>query len=97
MALWGPKIKKVPPPLDLMPQEMLVLAEAMLDYPTALAKLCSCQAQLHWSLKYFSKQKEPERLSSIRTITWWHKQVGISARIGFIVAPPTTLLYNASL
>jgi hypothetical protein len=44
-----------------MPQEILVLAEALLDYPTALAMLCSCQAQLHWSFQYFTKQKEPER------------------------------------
>ena len=62
MALWGPKIKKVPPLLDLMPQEILVLAAALLYYPTAFAMLCSCQAQLHWSFKYFRKQKEPERV-----------------------------------
>jgi len=46
------EVNEAPPPLDLTPQEMAALADALVHYPAAFADLYYRKEQAHWGYQY---------------------------------------------
>jgi SRSO17 transposase len=59
------EINETPPPLNLTPQEIEALADALVDYHAAFAELYYRQEQAHWSYQYLQGLMWPIERKSI--------------------------------